>query len=96
MSGFLLVAISLQGVTLLQVFSQIQASRLERDQLAMERSYWEDVLSRHQGYRDAYFKVALLSYQLGDMQTTKTYLAKTLTVDPTFLAAKNFAKRIGE
>jgi hypothetical protein len=95
-SGFLLIAISLKGYTLMRALNQIQANSLARVQLLQERSYWEDVSSRHQGYRDAYFKVALLSYQLGDLTTTKTYLQKTLTTDPMFGPAKAFAKRIGE
>ncbi|HVZ58408.1 MAG TPA: hypothetical protein VG935_01485 [Patescibacteria group bacterium] len=91
----LLVAIMLKGYQLSSNLQALQIASSQRTAVEEERSYWEGVSSRHAGYRDATFKVAILSYELGDRTTAQKYLNMTLQIDPNFTQGRDFAKRVG-
>lgn len=92
---FLLVSIMLRGYQLFEGFQILGTASAHRQQVEQERMYWQDVVSRHAGYRDAYFKLAVLSYQLGEKDKAKTYLTTTLEIDPNFKEGREFAKKMG-
>ncbi len=91
----LLVTIILRGYELFQGIQVLEAATTKRDEIAKERTYWQDVVSRHPGYRDAEFKLAVLSYQLGEKEKAKEYLNEALTIDPNFKEGREFAKQVG-
>lgn len=81
-----------------QLFSSLQiltAISRQREVVALERRYWDDVLKRHAGYRDAYFKAGVLSYQLGEKDRASKYIYKALEIDPEFEEGWNFVKKVG-
>ena len=92
---FLLVSIMLRGYQLFEGVETLQAASNQRQELAGERAYWEDVVARHPGYRDAYFKLAVLSYQLGEKGKAKEYLETSLSIDPNFSQGREFSKQVG-
>ncbi|HSD98354.1 MAG TPA: hypothetical protein VLB73_01480 [Patescibacteria group bacterium] len=61
----------------------------ERVKLSQDLKLWESIMAKYPGYRDAYFQAAVLSYRLGDREKEKTYLAKTLEIDPNYQPAKS-------
>lgn len=80
-----------------QVSVSLQAYRQakgERDRVVYELSFWEQVLRIHPDYRDAYFKVALLRYQLGDPVSSKGYLQKAMEIDPNFEEGKKLKEML--
>lgn len=79
------IQVGVQIAGLLKVSSQRQLIQAKRDT-------WEDIAQKYPTYRDAYFQVALLSYQLGDSNTQLEYLQKTLAIDPNFAPAKNMSQ----
>lgn len=91
----LLVAIILRGYEIFQDIVTLQIVAIKHADTAREEKYWEDVSSRHPGYRDAEFKLAVLSFRLGDSSKAKKYLSEVLTIDPNFQKGREFAKRIG-
>lgn len=74
-----------------QLSSSLQGyktAKVERDKIVYELSFWEQVVRSHPDYRDAYFKMALLRYQLGDKVSSKGYLQKAMEIDPNFEEGK--------
>ena len=95
-STFIGVAIVMQGIDLNYQLRQLRMVRSEREQMVKEVRYWEDITKEHHDYRDGYFKLALLEYQLGNREKARSYIQKTLTIDPNYQPAKDFAGKIGE
>ena len=56
----------------------------ERQEIIKEVKFWKGVVAEYKDYRDAYFKLALLAYRLGDFKASKFYLEKALDIDPNF------------
>ncbi len=94
-SGFLLMAISMKGYQFVQVTEALQSAQSQRSELEAERKYWLDVSEKYSGYRDAYFKVALVSYQLGDVDLAKKYLIEAMALDPNFKEGREFGQKTG-
>lgn len=92
---FLLVSIMLRGYQLFEGIQVLHAASLQREELQKERAYWQDVAVRHPGYRDAEFKLAVVTYELGDKVKAKEYLDKAFSIDPNFEQGRAFAKQVG-
>lgn len=92
---FLLVSILLRGYDLLEGEKMLHAASIQRQSLENQKTYWLGVTKLHLGYRDAYFKLAVLSYQLGEKKDAKMYLDTTLNLDPNFKEAREFATQVG-
>lgn len=95
LTTFLGVALTLQGISVQKSLQSLENIKNERTQIEKEVIYWEDVVKDHKGYRDAYFKLALLEFQLGNKDKAKTYTEKTLEIDPNYAPAREFRKEVG-
>ena len=89
-----LTGIVLQGLKLQDTFHQAELAKTERLKLAKELAYWQSVTRQYGNYRDAYFKVATLQYQLGETSQAKKSLEKVLALDPNFENARVLGARI--
>jgi len=56
----------------------------QRNALARELNYWENFISEHQDYRDAYIQASILEYKMGDTSKAKIYIEKSLVLDPNY------------
>lgn len=56
--------------------------REERSSKERERAYWQQVISIHPDYRDAYIRLITLSYELGHPQETSLYVEKLRELSP--------------
>lgn len=83
-SLFVLSGIVVQGIKLYDTMQQVEVAKEHRLQLTKELAYWQDVVRRYGDYRDAYFKIATLQYQLGEEAQAKKSLEKVLALDPNF------------
>jgi hypothetical protein len=54
----------------------------ERKVLAEDLKFWENFISKHKDFRDAYFRASVLEYQLGDNAKAKMYVENGLALDP--------------
>lgn len=82
---------SLVAVTALDTYSvYIQKKQVDNQRAALERQveYWNGVIKEHKDYRDAYFQLALLQYQLRNFEKSKEYLKKVFELDPNFEKGK--------
>lgn len=89
-----LTAIILEGVKLQNTLQQADLAKEERIKLTKELAYWQSVTRQYNNYRDAYFKVAILQYQLGEMFQAKETLNKVVALDPNFENAHILSARI--
>ena len=86
----------MQGIDLTRHVRELQQIQSERQKVAKEIEYWEDVVAEHQDFRDGYFKLALLEYRLGNTNRAEYYVQKTLALDPNYKPARDFAAKLNE
>ncbi|MBI4079484.1 MAG: tetratricopeptide repeat protein [Candidatus Levybacteria bacterium] len=91
-SFLIIVLMGFVGVKLQSMVVQKQELEKNRAAILTEIQYWQNVVIRYSNYRDAYFKIAILEYQLGNDKEAKEYLAKTLVLDPNFEQGRSFEK----
>lgn len=61
---------------------------VKRQNVQSQINFWNSVSQKYPGYKDAYFRMAVLEYQLGDFNSSKLYNNKALLLDPNFKDAK--------
>jgi tetratricopeptide (TPR) repeat protein len=87
---FVLLALLIKNINDYKTFKS------ERDLVYKEIEYWKNVISQKPDYRDAYLKLAILEYKLGDKNESKLYLEKSLILDSNFEKGRQFQKILGE
>ena len=60
----------------------------QRHQLQNRINFWQSIAQKYKGYKDAYFQIAVLEYQLGDVRNAKQENSRALLLDPNFNDAK--------
>ncbi len=90
----LLTAIVMQGLQLQKTLHQSEIAKAKRAELTKELAYWQDVVRQYGNYRDAYFKIATIQYQLGQVAQAKSTLEKVIALDPNFENAKVLGAKI--
>ncbi len=54
------------------------------DRLIKQYDYWKSVIAQHPNYRDGYYMLATLSYQLGNYPDTRSYITRVQELDPNY------------
>jgi len=93
-TSFLVGAIIFRLGELRENLAIVSVNSTKRQELLEEKKYWEDVLKRHPGYRDAAFKLAVLSLQLGLKSDAKKYNDQVLQIDPNFKPGRDLVERL--
>ncbi|OGH38900.1 MAG: hypothetical protein A3B44_04100 [Candidatus Levybacteria bacterium RIFCSPLOWO2_01_FULL_38_21] len=83
-SAIILGAIVIVGADSYKNYRQNKKLGEERKNIESQIKFWESVNKRYPGFRDSYFQLALLEYQLKDFDKTRTYLKEALRLDPNF------------
>jgi len=60
--------------------------------LAKQAIYWQNIEKIYPNYRDAYFQLALIAYQIGDFNKSRAYLRQAEAIDPNYQDAKKLEK----
>lgn len=92
LSSILLVPIGFATANTFSAYKQREAVYAQREKLQKDVVFWEEVVQKHSGYRDGYFTLALLEYRLGDKEKAKSYLDKSLALDPNFEKGRELEK----
>lgn len=66
----------------------------ERTKIKSEIKLWEAISAKYQGYKEAYYQLALLNYRIGETDKAKFYVNKALYLDPNFEKARDLQKTI--
>lgn len=80
----LLLGIAVIGLSLKQNIEQEQKVSKQREEINLKIAAWENIVATHKGYRDGYFQLAVLEYQLGDNVKSRKHNRKALALDPNF------------
>jgi tetratricopeptide (TPR) repeat protein len=84
----LVVGIVIFAVQTSQDFGQAMQINNQRQDLQGKANFWQSIIDKYDGYKDAYFQKALLEYRLGQIDKAKADNSKALLLDPNFTDAK--------
>lgn len=71
--------------------AQLEAKRVH---IEKQVEYWQGVVKRYPDYRDGYFTLALLEYQLKNYEKVNAYLSKVFAIDPNFEPGRELQDKI--
>ncbi len=91
-SLLLLAAVVREGMIVQGQFKTMQIAEQKRETLLSDIAYWQSIVAKRTDYRDGYFQLAVLEYQLGDKQKASAYVQKTLTLDPNFTEGRKLER----
>lgn len=81
--------------------NQIRLTLIAQQQLTSQRStlqkqilQWQHVVATHADYRDGYFELAVLEYQLGNIDKARMYNQQALTLDPNFKSGEELERKL--
>lgn len=85
----LFITTSILAIKLYHEVNTYQKIASQRQLIQQKINFWQSFKESYDGYKDAYFQIALLEYQLGNNEKAKEYNKKSLLLDPGFEEAKN-------
>jgi tetratricopeptide (TPR) repeat protein len=85
----LTAGIAFFSIKVYQNYQAITQISRQRQQIQGKINFWQSIADKYEGYKDAYFQMAILDYQLGNFQKAKLENQKALILDPNFEDAKN-------
>lgn len=88
----LFVFIGLAGAQAYRHYQEKEKVLSERKEVLAKISYWQNVVIEKKGYRDGYFQLAILWYQLGQNDKSQIYLSEALKLDPNFEEGRKLEK----
>lgn len=93
-SGVLLMAIAVKGLDLRSNWQELEKRDSLRVELTGKKEYWEGVVRKYPDYKDAYFQLAILAYQLGEKEEAKQAITKVLELDPNDSTGRELARKM--
>ena len=96
LSGFISILIFL-GIIIVSIdtYRNMQKKtqlEKEKENILNQIEIWKSISEEYKGYRDAYFQLALLEYQLKNYIRANEYLQKTLSLDPNYKEGRELEK----
>ncbi len=88
----IIIAITLASLDLYKNIKINQKFSFQRRELVEKVKYWQEIIASYKGYRDGYFQLAVLEYQLKNPEKAKFYLQKSLSIDPNFEKGRELEK----
>ena len=88
----LLAAFVFVSLNLYNNIKDQQKTDKERKEIIYKIQYWQGIVNEYKDYRDAYFQLAILEYRLKNFDKAKSYLNKTLLIDPNFQKGRELEK----
>ncbi|HBB76403.1 MAG: hypothetical protein A2186_01720 [Candidatus Levybacteria bacterium RIFOXYA1_FULL_41_10] len=92
LSILLVIAVFMVGIDLDKNVSERDSKKKLYEEKSKEIKFWEEGVVRYTGFRDGYFKLALLEFQRGNFNKSREYLEKALSIDPSFEEGKSLEK----
>jgi tetratricopeptide (TPR) repeat protein len=71
-----------------QYYTNVQKVIVQRQQIQSKINFWQSIAEKYEGYKDAYFQMAILDYSLGNFAKAKAENKKALALDPNFTDAQ--------
>ena len=83
-SAIILGAIVIVGADSYKNYQENKRLSEKRENIETQIKFWQSINQKYPGYRDSYFELALLEYQLKDFDKSREYLKEALKLDPNF------------
>ncbi len=90
--GVILVSLVFFSLDLLSNLREKSSIDAKQQNLKSQVGYWQQVVGKQKGYRDGYFMLSVLEYQLKNLDKSENYLKMVLSIDPNFGPALEFEK----
>ncbi len=90
---FLVMIISL-SVQINGQITELAKKHAMRQSILNEMTYWESVVKQYPDYRDAYYQLALLQYQVDEVENARKSVSQALRLDPGFLPGRAFQEKL--
>ena len=84
----LVFGISIFSINFNRYYQNYTIINSQRQAMQSQLNFWKSIADKYDGYKDAYFRMALLEYNLGDYKNAKINNQKALLLDPNFLDAQ--------
>lgn len=84
----ILLAILVVSVDLYSNYKLQKELASEKMKVAKGLTFWQKEIEDKPNYRDAYFSLAIIYYQLKDFKNSSQYLEKAMIIDPNFEKGK--------
>lgn len=81
--------ILLLSIDILGSLQKQKEENFERAKIEGQIKLWEGIAEQYKGYKEAYFQLALLEYEIKDFPKAKDYVNKALYLDPNFEKARD-------
>jgi len=95
-SIMLVLTIVIFGVKLNSSLRMLIKVTSQRQELKAKINFWQSITDKYEGYKDAYFQIAVLEYRLGDLRSAKQANNQALLLDPNFEDAKKLDNLINK
>jgi hypothetical protein len=92
LSLVLVLGITFFGFNFYKNFNKFRQINSQRQKIQSQINFWKSVTTKYDGYKDAYFRIAILEYQLGDYKSAKINNQKALLLDPNYEDARTLQK----
>lgn len=92
---FMISSILAVSFDLYSNYKKRQNQIIQKDKILSDLAFWEREVKKKPDFRDAYFELALINYQLRDFDKAREYLKKTLSLDPNFERGRELEKLLG-
>lgn len=81
-------------VSLKKLEQDLKKAKERPQEVRQEIEFWKEIIKEKSNYRDAYFQLAVLNYQIHQKEKTVKYLQKVFDLDPNFEPAKKLEKML--
>ena len=83
-SAIILGAIVIVGADSYKNYQENKRLNEKRENIESQIKFWQSVNQKYPGFRDSYFQLAFLEYQLKNFDKAFLYLKEALRLDPNF------------
>lgn len=87
----LMVAVLTIGLDLYLNYKKNNELVSSKNDMMSQIKIWESIIDKYPGYKDAYFRLSVMEYRMGDFAKAKQYVQKALVLDPNFKDAERLS-----
>ncbi len=92
--GIILMGMLLVEKTIAQKYDQLQADKTTRASIEQQIVEWKGILQKYPDYRDGYYHLAVLEYELGNKPAAQIYNQQALDIDPNYTPSRQLEKKL--
>ncbi len=95
-SAIILGAIVIVGADSYKNYQENKRLSEKRENIETQIKFWKSINQKYPGFRDSYFELAILEYQLKDFSKSREYLKEVLRLDPNFKSGRKLESILNE